>query len=445
VTSPTTPRTIFKSVKTIPYYVKGLALGVPPYLVAIHMWTWVLTLPVFLSGRADFRPVYTAGYMVRTGHAQQLYDYDVQKQFQDKLISREELALPFLNPAYHAILFAPLSLLKYRTAYFAFLTVNLAALAICFAELRRWSNNLRAVYPWLPLSLFLGFLPIAATLIQGQSSILEMTLLLGAFVLLGKRRDFAAGILSALALFKLQITIPIALLFLIWRRWQYLFGFGICAVGLAALSVFLTGTAQTKLYLESLLSIAGPLSPASGFVQHPNLMPNIRGLVFGTCAAWLGRPWLQAIEISLTTAVLGWTAIQGFKMKNAANQFLMSIPCSVLVAHHTYIHDLSVLLIPTFLLLNQFLPCESEDNKNAHLICRGAALMFVAPVVESFCPNQFYAVSVPVLLLLVAVTAAASHKNTSGRAIDTDCEIVGAGEGPEPLTPLAHLTDGELL
>ena len=76
-----------------PYYVRGLSLGVPAYLIGVHLWTWVFMLPTFLGGRADFRQLYTAGFMVRSGYASQLYDYDSQHRFQNALVSSANIAL----------------------------------------------------------------------------------------------------------------------------------------------------------------------------------------------------------------------------------------------------------------------------------------------------------------------------------------------------------------
>src|SRR5216683_7943005 len=115
----TTESTSLPSAVDTPYYVKACALGIPAYLIGVHLWTWVFTLSIFLGGRADFRQLYAAGYMVRTGHASQLYDYDAQKYFQDALVSPAPIALPFVRPAYQALAFAPLSRLTYRQAYFA--------------------------------------------------------------------------------------------------------------------------------------------------------------------------------------------------------------------------------------------------------------------------------------------------------------------------------------
>src|SRR5579864_8984011 len=160
-----------RSTWSVPYYVKGLALGIPPYLVAAHMWTWLLIVPQSLAKSGyDFRQVYAAAYMVRTGHAGQLYDYAAQSEFQDRLVSNTRLALPYVSPAYEAIFLSPLSLFTFRTAYFLFLAVNLVALGVCFVLLQPWMSNLHAVFRWLPIAIFLGFLPVAAALIKGQDS-----------------------------------------------------------------------------------------------------------------------------------------------------------------------------------------------------------------------------------------------------------------------------------
>jgi hypothetical protein len=63
---------------------------------------------VILSGHADFRNLYAAGYMVRVGHGHEIYNYAAQKTFQDALVSREEVAIPLfgrpikLSSMYHS-------------------------------------------------------------------------------------------------------------------------------------------------------------------------------------------------------------------------------------------------------------------------------------------------------------------------------------------------------
>jgi len=79
--------------------------------------------PVALSGRADFRSLYAAGYMVRSGDAHRIYDIDRETEVQSQLVPLRGV-LPYLYPAFSALLFVPFSLLRWRIAYYAFFAVN---------------------------------------------------------------------------------------------------------------------------------------------------------------------------------------------------------------------------------------------------------------------------------------------------------------------------------
>ena len=299
-----------------PYYVRGLALGLLAFLIGIHLWTWVFLLPTFLGGRSDFRQLYTAGYMVRSGHARELYSYNSQLRFQNERVSRADIPLPFIRPAYQALLFVPFSWLRYKTAYFAFLAINLVLLAVSFRLLRPWMDNLAKIYRWLPAAMFLGYLPIAAALMQGQDSILLLTLLLAAAVLLGRGRDLAAGVSVGLGLFKLQLVLPIALLFLVWRRWRFSVGFAISAGAAGVISVWLVGLAQTRIYVRSLVAMGAGLRSQADLLRYPvpvASMANLRGLILGLAGSRVSGFWVQAATIVLSGLVLALVASWAFR------------------------------------------------------------------------------------------------------------------------------------
>lgn len=364
--------------------------------------------------------------MLRAGEAHKLYDYQTQKGFQDRLVSPEPTALPFVSPAYHALLFGLFSMLSYRTAYFAFLVVNTALMGISFALLKPWMQNLRAILSWLPAAMFFSFTPIVMALIQGQDSILLMTLLTGSFVLLVLEQDLYAGILTGLGLFKLQIVLPLALLFLIWRRWKFSSGFGLSAVTLTLLSFCLTGVEQSKLYLKILLAIAGLCAPPSDLARYPitlEQMANLHGLVYGLSSRWMPRAWLHLFAIFLSLAVLIWTARQGFGIKHSSTLLLLGIPCSVLIGHHTYVHDLSVIFLPLVILLNALAVESTFDNRRKRWIGVLAGLAFVAPVLESFSASHFYLISIAVLGVL-GLVAEASRETTFCKAQSATCDPV---------------------
>src|SRR5258705_7872173 len=129
-----------------------LLLGLSPLLIGIQILGWLTFFPAaLLQGHADFRQLYAAGYMVRTGHAAELYDLPSQQLFQDVLVGNDERALPFIRPAYQALLFVPFSLLQYRSAYLAFLAVNLALLVLVFWILCPHMKNLARIWLCFPV------------------------------------------------------------------------------------------------------------------------------------------------------------------------------------------------------------------------------------------------------------------------------------------------------
>jgi len=398
-----------------PYYVKGLALGIPAILLGLQLSGWLFFIPAITHGHFDFRQLYTSGYMVRAGHARELYDYDAQKTFQDALVSREQIALPFNHLAYEALLYAPFSVLPFRTGYFAFLGMNLGLLALSFRLLRPRMDELAEVWRWLPAAMCLSFLPVAVALMQGQDSILLLTLLVAAMAELQQGREWTAGVLIGLGLFKFQIAIPIALLFLAWRRWRFSAGFALSAAVVGSVSLWLVGFSQVEVYVRSLFSMSVALnSPLDQFRYgiSPVAMPNLRGLIFGLADTRLSGFWVQAVTIVLSAMVWLWVARMVPGKQHGADALLLAIPASAAVSYHLLIHDLSVLLIPIAVTLNRFLEAEATGDRGGRLIARASALMFVAPVCMSFIPSHFYVVSLPLLAFLFAITAVSRDQVT---------------------------------
>jgi len=392
---------------SVPYYVRGLALGIPIYLAAIHLWTWVLYVPDSLGkGGLDFRQSYSAAYMLRTGHGSELYDYDAQKRFQDQLVSIQPIPLLFVEPAYEALLFEPFSLFSFRAGYFLFVAVNVALLCGCFVLLAPWLMNLRIVYWWLPGVMLVGFLPVAVALIQGQDSILLTAALVGAFVLLSKGREFLAGLVLGLAIFKFQIVLPIVFLFLIWQHWKFLCGCatsGILGLGMGA---WATGWPTAKFYVFLVLSLAGLRPSMSKFDSYPVLwtwMACIHGTVFTLFNSRASHRVLILVSISLSAIVLIWTAWRGSRIPDRSTKLLLAIVCSTLVGHHVNTCDDSVWLLPVFVMLSASLPWEQFGRSRARIAALVSALMFVVPVGISWFPSHFSLTVVVVLAFLAVI------------------------------------------
>jgi len=385
-----------------PYYVKALAMGIPAILLGLQLSGWIFILPAIVNGHSDFRHLYAAAYMVRTGNRHSLYDYTEQIKFQNSLVGPEQIALPFNHLAYEALLFVPFSFLPYRAAYTSFLITNLLLLALSYRLLRPQLERIARVYRWLPAALFISFIPVAAALMQGQDSIILLALAAGATKLLANKREAAAGILVGLGMFKFPIVVPVGVLFLVWRRWRFSVGFVGAAAAAVLASLMLVGIPDSLLYVRSLLSMSvSSTSPDQiRFGIHPVEMANLRGLVAGTFGPLLSRFWVQFITFSLSAAVLLWVAVRGAKAELGTYAIGLAITAATLLSYHLYIHDMSVLLIPILLMFDRFIDAEADGDSRGRTAARLSAAMFAAPAFMSVSPLHFYLVSLLLITFL---------------------------------------------
>jgi Glycosyltransferase family 87 len=369
-------------------------LAVVAYLVLVQLGVCVLSTPTALRGAADFRQLYSAGYMVRSGHAHELYDYEASGRFQDALVSATGGTLPFNHLAYEALLFAPFSWLGFRLAYIAFLVVNLALLALCFGMLRSRLRPLETVWIGLPAVPFLCFYPVTVALIQGQDSILMLALMVAALVSLESGHPYRAGIFVGLTAFKFQFTLPVLFLFLTWRWWRAAVGCGLTAVGLGSLSIYISGTREFAGYLRSLVSMsAGVQSGAQRQVWaiYPEAMPNLRGLL-SVVVGRHGAPGLtQWLIVALSVLLLGWVA-------SRRASFPLALVASVLVSYHGLIHDATLLLIPVGLWSAGSMDLSRRFGRWTMAL---AAVILATPTLLLVSGSWFCLLAIPVLVSLV--------------------------------------------
>ena len=384
------------------HYVQDILLGILPIIFCMQFLAWLTFLPKALRGHADFRQLYVAGYMVRTGHRTQLYDYAAQAYFQNTLVSNDERALPFIRPAYQALMFVPFSLLPYRTAYLGFLLLNLLLLALAFLMLQPRLRGLSRVWPGLPPALFLGFYPVALALMQGQDSILLLALLAAALVSLERNRDLTAGALAGVGLFKFQIVVPIVLLFLLWRRWRFVKGFMFSAILVGLLSFITSGWAETVVFVHSLLSVGAGLPAVPGEINFPlriNIMANLRGLIYGLASLRVPQRWLQVTTLLLSSIVVISVRARG-RQQRGGDALVLAITAGVVVSYYLFIHDLSILLIPIVLTLDRFISRNGTGEPFGRAAAAISALLFVAPMCIFVIPAHFYLVSVLICAFL---------------------------------------------
>jgi hypothetical protein len=376
-----------------------------------------LMLPLGKSGRVDFRHLYTAGYMVRVGHAADVYDYTLYEKFQNELVGPAQGALPFNHLAYEALFYAPFSLLNYRHAYLAFLAANLIILAASIRMLRELFSPLTQVWPYLPIAIVVCFLPVAMALIEGQDSLILLALFAAAIAAECAQEDLKAGVLVGLTLFKFQYAIPVVLLFLVWKRWRFLTGFAISGLAVVGISVWLTGFSGSVLYARSIIAMSARYSSANGVLYgiHPEGMPNLRGIAYVLTRGSVSvTHWIVLIG---SAAVMVCGALKRPWLPGA-------LLAALLVSYHQVIADTSLLALPAGLVLAGSLTgVRTLRGRIAPVL---ACLGLVGPTVLLFLSTRFYLLALPVTALFAVwgwKTPSPKDVNIPGSRQQTDTNL----------------------
>ena len=326
-----------------------LALGLLPFSLVMQALICVVYLPLGLRGLADFRQLYTGGYMIRTGHGSELYSYDAQMRFQRRLfpVASATSLLLITHPAFEELGFVPLSTLPYRSAFWLFFAANMMALGMATRLLWPRIAHVHEQWKWAPLLLIASFFPVSRAIPQGQDSVF-LLLLSVVLVYLERGNDLRAGLTLGLGLFKFQVVLPIALLFFLWRRFRFVLGFVTTSVIATLVSLWVIGFRGASMYGRYMLAISLKLSSRTAMVKYadtPLEMLNLRGLLSALLWRAVAHWWVQAF-IFIASALV---TLAAWRLEASLSLALIA---TSLVSYHFLAHDASIWLIPILLELS---------------------------------------------------------------------------------------------
>lgn len=339
----------------------------------------------------DFRLFYVAGYQVRT-HPTHLYDLAEQYRLQNLIGSKNTRFLPFYHPPYEAVLLVPFTFLKIRRAIFAYIAFNMLLLmAAVFVARRAFISVPPIRRPRSDLTLFI-FLPLFSALFLGQDSVITLFLCCLAWRQIESGKDFSAGCILALALFKFQIVIPLALILAINRGRRFFLGFLVSSLGVLLLCLAIVGPAGLAHLFHLLIGDSRLISQSNheglNIVEWPRAMPNFVGLLTD-CAARLSlsHKFLNLLIAVSSALLFAWSAF-AVRRREPKIAFSIAILCGLLVSFHLYGYDQTLCLLPMALL----------DTKGYRYI---TAVMLLLPLVlVPFSPTRGNLMALPVLAML---------------------------------------------
>lgn len=326
-------------------------------MLVLHGWILAHACRGITQGLPDFTIFYTAGQIVRTGHAAELYDNNLQKAIQQAvtptgLLKRGSI-LPYNHPPFEAVIFIPISRFSYVTAYLIWAGTNCALMLWLALWLRKHVSLLHSLPAHLWVVTLFTFNPVFIALIQGQDSILLLCCFALAYVSFIRNSEFTAGVWLGLGLFKFNLVLPFVLPLFLLKRKKCVAGLLATALALFVLSLsmvgwrallgyplYLWGTEQDRSYLWN--------------TAHAN-QPNLRGLF---TSLFPHDVFLRTGLLILTSGLvlvgmtLVWNRVFAQRSGAIRTGFGIGLLGCVLLSFHLYLHDLSVLLLAIVILMD---------------------------------------------------------------------------------------------
>ena len=130
-----------------------------------------------LKGNSDFLAQYTAGQLLLQGQGEHLYDVKAQNQVQSKVLASlnsdvqfAEGLLLFTHPPFVALSYVPVARLPFVTGFLVWNGISFICFVAGIAQMVRYYRLHEQPDFEVLILLCLFYLPLSATLLQGQNT-----------------------------------------------------------------------------------------------------------------------------------------------------------------------------------------------------------------------------------------------------------------------------------
>ena len=333
----------------------------------------------------DFLFFYSASKLVLAGDPLTVFD---QKRFFDlqEAIAGQRVQFPFAYPPHILLLLAPLALLPYLPALYAWLALTMAPFIYV---MRRMSGA--------PLLALIFLPPLLQNAISGQNGALTATLVAGGIAALSAGRSLLAGLLLGCLAYKPQVFVLAPICLLACRDVRAFVGLCITGLGLPLLGLAAFGVDIWRQFIEH-------LPEQMSYVTSGRMPRNRFATVFIMFLDFTGNETIakavQALSTLCAWALVYWCWRRTRDVFARALAFAVAMP---LATPYLYEYDFALWSLPAAIL--------------AMRIWRGEAggLWWLALVILAFLPPMIWIVSttknnvtaLPVLALVPFVIWAA--------------------------------------
>lgn len=324
-------------------------------LLAVCLWTVYaadMTTPGLrdrngLIKGTDFLHFYTLGTIALQGRGDLLYDIRAQSVLLQNIVPEAagSVYVPLYGPQV-SLLFAPFARLPYGWALTAWLAMNVVIYSLCCYRVWKKCSNLHNA-GWTVPVLAIAFPGFFYLLAWGQTSGLALLCFTLGFLALRRGRSFLAGLAIGSLIFKPQLLLAAAIVFVFAREWNVMAGTITAALAQFAVGWWHYGTPVVRGHLNALTHVGDVLPWVE---PRPYQMHSLRAFWF-LLVSW---PYVALVLYAATAAAVVAVSVRCWK-SNAplAIRFSTLLLATVLVTPHLTVYDL-VILAPAFLSLGDW-------------------------------------------------------------------------------------------
>ena len=365
---------------------------------------------------ADFLHFYTLGTLARAHRGDILYDMRAQSEvaLQHVPVTGPLFFVP-LYPPQVSLLFVPLAALPYAGALVAWVVFCGALYGVCCWLLWRTCGNLFADAR-LVLLIALAYPAFFHVIVWGQTSVLALACFTLAYLALRSGRKFAAGFAIGLLMFKPQLGLAAAFVFVFAQEWQVVGGALITAAAELLAGWAYYGAAVMRDYWEHLTHASSVMAQ---FEPRPYQMHSLRAF-WTLLVPWPKVAivlWMGSAAAALIVALLCWK-----RRAFLPARFSALLLATVLVSPHLTVYDLTV-LAPAFLLLSDEAMADGKFAKRAGTLLY---LGYVLPLIGPLSMWTHLQLSVPVMAALLWIV----YCGTASTGEDSRRSTVSVGFAP---------------
>jgi len=355
-------------------------------ILALCLWSlylWNLATPGLrdrngnLKG-TDFLHLYTLGSLAIEHRGADLYDMNAQAALAGQRVPQAAgiRYLP-LYPPQVSLFFAPLAYLQYGWALVLWWGCSAAVYFACCYHVWRACPHLRddGRLVFLLAAAFPAFFHLIA---WGQTSALALGCFTLAFFLLRVEHEFPAGLALGLLIFKPQLGLAAAIVFVAIGAWKILAGAIISTAAELGVAIFYYGTDSLRQWWHALCHVSTILP----WLEPRPYQTHCLRTFWALLSPWHGLA--VGLYAASAAAVLGMTIACWRRGSSAplALKYSSLLLATVLVAPHLTVYDL-VILAPAFLLLADWLGGQ-RSNPLARRLGTLLYLVYMLPLAGPF-------------------------------------------------------------